>query len=678
MRFIQKNRDILVLLAVILTVLAGTFSSCSTQKKISNIQNRQLGAQIQLPDESNRPAQFRQIDTTYHEDKDTITINIDGHEMVLMKAVLDDETGEMVAAQQLRAAVVTARFRNVAERHGKIDLEFQILVPKEMQDPKWQLRFHPDMFIMQDSIRLDDVIITGEEYRRAQLRGYQQYERFLSRIINDTTKFIDQRNLEIWLSRNLPQIYIFKTDSSYVSDEQFKSYCGVTEMQAVDHYTNKFAKRLNQRRKDNRGKMYRKYVKVPISVEHIRLDTIIRTDDGDFIYNYIQTIQTRKGLKKVDIVLSGEIFESDRRLYTIPRTEPLTFYISSLSAFVNNKERYLTKVIERRAEANAAWNIDFKVGKADIEEDLADNRRQIENIKYNLRNLMDNQTFDIDSITISAFASPEGSEAANTELSRRRAKSVGDYFNRFVKTVQDSIRREAGMAIVIGDDMSEGGMKSAAQLQDIRFLSSTGGENWFLLDNLVENDSTLTREQKDKYFSLGKIAANVDNRERLMTAEPSYRYIREELYPRLRTVQMRFLLHRKGMVKDTVHTTVLDTTYMNGVQAIRDRDYETAVKLLMPYNDYNTAIAYVSLDRNYSAMSILKDLPKTAQVNYMLAVLYARDGKVQQAIECYLTSCKQEPAYVHRGNLDPEIAELIRNYGLNKQNDEDDMGDLGF
>lgn len=678
MRFIQRNRDTIILLVAIFAVLAGTFSSCGTQKKISNIQNRQLGAQIQLPDESNRPAQFRQIDTTYHEDKDTITINIDGHEMVLMKAVLDDETGEMVAAQQLRAAVVTARFRNVAERHGKIDLEFQILVPKEMQDPKWQLRFHPDMFIMQDSIRLDDVIITGAEYRKAQLRGYQQYERFLSRIISDTTKFIDQRNLEIWLSRNLPQIYIFKSDSSYVSDEQFTSYCGVTEMQAVDHYTNKFAKRLNQRRKDNRGKMYRKYVKVPINVEHIRLDTIIQTDDGDFIYNYIQTIETRKGLKKVDIVLSGEIFESDRRLYTIPRTEPLTFYISSLSAFVNNKERYLTKVIERRAEANAAWNIDFKVGKADIEEDLADNRRQIENIKYNLRNLMDNQTFDIDSITISAFASPEGSEAANTELSRRRAKSVGDYFNRFVKTVQDSIRREAGMAIVIGDDMSEGGMKSAAQLQDIRFLSSTGGENWFLLDNLVENDSTLTREQKDKYFSLAKIAANVDNRERLMAAEPSYRHIREELYPRLRTVQMRFLLHRKGMVKDTVHTTVLDTTYMNGVQALRDRDYETAVKLLMPYNDYNTAIAYVSLDRNYSAMSILKDLPKTAQVNYMLAVLYARDGKVQQAIECYLTSCKQEPAYVHRGNLDPEIAELIRNYGLNKQDDEDDMGDLGF
>ena len=34
------------------------------------------------------------------------------------------------------------------------------------------------------------------------------------------------------------------------------------------------------------------------------------------------------------------------------------------------------------------------------------------------------------------------------------------------------------------------------------------------------------------------------------------------------------------MVKDTVHTTELDSLYMRGVQAIRDRDYETAISIL--------------------------------------------------------------------------------------------------
>ena len=673
MRLTACNKDKIVLLALALAIPAGPFCSCGTQRKLAAMQEKNLTARIQLPDEQSRAASFRQIDTSYHEDRDTITVNIDGHDMILMKAVLDDETGEMVAAQQLRAAVVTARFRNVAERHGKIDLEFQIIVPREMQDPDWQLRFHPDMYMLGDSIRLDDVLITGSRYREGQLRGYQQYERFLSRIVNDSTAFIDQRNLEIWISRNLPKLYAFRNDSSYVSDEQFRSYCGVSERQAIDHYTNKFAKRLNNRRKSNRERMFNRYVKVPVQVEHIRLDTIMRNADGDFVYNYIQTIGTRKALKKVDIVLSGEIYEADRRLYMIPRTEALSFYVSSLSSFVDEKEKYLTTVVERRVEANASWYIDFKMGRDDIDETLPGNAGQIENIKMNLRSLIENRTFDLDSITISAYASPEGSETANENLAKRRAGSAVNYFNAYVRHVQDSIRRESGFTIIIGEDMNEAGMESAAQLQDIRFISSTGGENWFLLDNLVENDSFLTREQKDRYFEIGRTASDIDSREKMMASEPTYKYIREELYPMLRTVEFNFFLHRHGMVKDTVHTTVLDTTYMNGVQAVRNRDYETAVKLLMPYNDYNTAIAYVSLDRNESALAILENLPRNAQVNYMLAVVYSRTGRIKDAIQCYLNACKQMPAYIHRGNLDPEIAALIRDYGLNRQEDTGDF-----
>ena len=147
--------------------------------------------------------------------------------------------------------------------------------------------------------------------------------------------------------------------------------------------------------------------------------------------------------------------------------------------------------------------------------------------------------------------------------------------------------------------------------------------------------------------------------------------MREQLYPRLRTVKFAFHLHRKGMVKDTVHTTELDSVYMRGVQAIRDRDYETALTLLRPYNDYNTAIAYVSLDYNASAMAILRQLEPTAQVNYMLAVLYSRRGDDQNAVQCYMRACRQDPSYVHRGNLDPEISVLIKRYALNKPKEEE-------
>ena len=223
------------------------------------------------------------------------------------------------------------------------------------------------MFVLQDSVRLDDVVVTGADYRRAQLRGYQQYEKFLSRIIDDSLVFVDRRNLEIFIERNIPQVYALKTDSTFVSDEVFASYFGVTEQEAIDHYTNKLRWRRNERRKAARPKMFARYVKVPLVTDGIRLDTVIRADDGTFIYNYVQTINTRPKLRKVDIVLSGEIYEQDRRVYTVPPCDPLTFYISSVSAFADGTERYMTTVISRSVEAAASCNIDFRTGRADID-----------------------------------------------------------------------------------------------------------------------------------------------------------------------------------------------------------------------------------------------------------------------------------------------------------------------
>ena len=126
------------------------------------------------------------------------------------------------------------------------------------------------------------------------------------------------------------------------------------------------------------------------------------------------------------------------------------------------------------------------------------------------------------------------------------------------------------------------------------------------------------------------------------------------------------------MVKDTVETTVIDDVYRDGVQAIRDRDFERAVALLAPYKDYNTAVAYLAVDRNYNALEILERQKKSPEVDYMMAILKSRLGDIQGAVQCYLEACAADRVYVSRGNLDPEISTLIRMYGLNGQDDEDD------
>ena len=638
-------------------------AACSTQKKLERLQKGEgPSAQLSLGRQESFVPQIKNEKVS----RDTLKIkDEDGSEILIMKAVRDEETGEMVAADVLDAAMVTARFRNIAERKGKVDLAFQVIVPASMRDSRWQLRFYPDMYVLEDSIRLEPVVITGQAYRKAQLKGYEHYDKFLSKIIHDTTAFINVRQLEIFLKRNIPQVYAFKTDSTYVSEEEFLSAYGVSERQAIDHYTNKFAKNMNERRKARKDKMYRKYVKAPIVTEGIRLDTVMVNSEGDFIYNYVQTLNTRPKLRRADIVLSGEIYEQEKKLYTIPRSEPLTFYISSIVAFVDNTERYLTKVVERRASANTECRIDFEVGKAEVRPELGENAASISRIEKTLASLLENETFDLDSVVVSATASPEGSYAFNGRLAQKRSEAVSGYFGRYMTHYADSLVDAAGISM----DIEGNDMQYARSVSLIKLTPRCIPENWDDLHTLVEKDVVMNVDQKDDFFRHFK-TKDPDVRESRMRSSDYYKYMKESLYPQLRTVKFNFYLHRKGMVKDTVHTTVIDSTYMRGVQALRDMDYEAALALLRPYEDYNTAVAYMGMERNRNAMRILSKMERTPEINYLLAILHSREGDLDKAVECYMKACRQNHSYVYRGNLDPEISVLIKMYGLNQEEDE--------
>lgn len=659
-------KTIRILWALSVVCCLAFVSSCATQKKLQRLQNGET-PQVQLT-LGNQPDYLPKVDETSSVTRDTLKVkDDDGRELIVMKAIKDEESGEMVATDVIQAAKVTARFRNVAERNGRVDLAFQVIVPQSMRDSRWQLRFYPDMFMLGDSVRLDPVIITGAAYRKAQLRGYQMYEKFLSKIVNDSTKFINVRQLEIFLKRYIPQVFSYKTDTSFVSEQEFYSAYGVSERQAVEHYTNRFAKNLNKRRKAKMDKMHRKYIKSPIVTEGIRLDTVMISDDGEFIYNYVQTINTRPKLKKVDIILSGEIYEQDKRLYNIPRSEPLTFYISSISAFVDNTERYLTKVVERRAMANTESRIDFELGKSDIKPEYGRNLEEIAMIERTLASLVENATYDLDSITVRATASPEGPYAVNRRLAQRRSESVSSWFGKYVKSYRDSLVSARGVFAELGSDSFK---DDSGGLSDVVFTPRCIPENWDDLLTLVASDIVMNDNQKEEFVRICESEKEPDRREVMLRKCTFYNYMKETLYPRLRTEKFNFYLHRKGMVKDTIHTTVVDSLYMEGVQALHDMDYASALSRLLPYGDFNAAVACVGMDRNATAMKILESLPDSDKVNYLMAILYSRAGDYQNAVNHYLKACHQNPSFVFRGNLDPEIYVLIKTYGLNSQEED--------
>ena len=143
---------------------------------------------------------------------------------------------------------------------------------------------------------------------------------------------------------------------------------------------------------------------------------------------------------------------------------------------------------------------------------------------------------------------------------------------------------------------------------------------------------------------------------------PEYNYVRESLYPKLRTVRFDFHLHRRGMVKDTVHTTEIDTAYMSGVEALKQLDYPSAVGLLRPYRDYNSALAFASAGYDHSSWDVLKDLPdNSAKMCYLKALVLSRLGMREEARRKFAAALELDPSMRYRANLDPEMEQVLKN-----------------
>ena len=198
-------------------------------------------------------------------------------------------------------------------------------------------------------------------------------------------------------------------------------------------------------------------------------------------------------------------------------------------------------------------------------------------------------------------------------------------------------------------------------------------EDWAELRRLVVADTLLTRKEELLAVIDSDIAP--DSREwRLRLKYPrEYDRLRKVLYPQMRAVDFRFNLHRRGMRQDTVYTTEVDSNYMRGMELLKRRNYEAALTILRPYEDRNTALAYLSLGYNEAAYRILRNVPDAhsiADVQYMLAVVASRLGDEEQAVQYFLRAVELRQNLKFRGNLDPEISRLIRKYGLFREDFE--------
>ena len=374
---------------------------------------------------------------------------------------------------------------------------------------------------------------------------------------------------------------------------------------------------------------FNRFVKFPYP-EDVRLDSLVESR-STVTYYYSQEVKTDETSKKMLVTLQGQVLAVDDSAYRLPPSDTLSYIVSSMLSFVDTVPRYRIRIVDKYLTVEDRNYIQFFVGDTRVVDTLGDNWRQLDKITGLMRQIVEQQEFWVDTITLTAASSPEGAYAFNDRLSQGRAAALKRYL----------VRRYG---------------KSIDTMLIVRWVA----ENWPELTQRIRTDKSI--ENREAILALIASEKNPDRREQAIRLRfpKEYAYIRSVIYPQLRAVNFRYNLRRKGMVKDTIHTTELDTTYARGVELLQKRKYAKALYILNDYNDRNTVVAHLSLDHNGRAMELLAAMPEDAATEYLRAIACSRLGRKEEGRRHFLEACRLDERMEYRGNLDPEIAELLK------------------
>lgn len=522
-----------------------------------------------------------------------------GRDSIYLLETERDEDGEMTMnGGGIGAVYVVAKSKNVAERNGEISIDFIVSIPADLQDNNYGLRLTP---IIENNSRIEalqPLSIRGELFSALQKRQYWQMNRYLNRLLGDTT------------------------DLSSTTTLAAKYY------RAYNNYTT-----AGERRKAEKLEhTYRQTVAFPY-LNDPRLDSVVLRKEK-IRYYYTQKYRPTKDTRQLKLFFRGQVAAIDRSVYDFRNTDTLTFSVTSMLSLIDPEPRYMIQVIDKYVEVRDRNYITFHVGRSDIIDTLGDNRAQLGKIERLMDTLINQYEFFVDSITITASSSPDGSRILNDRIASARANSIKRHLvSKFGREVDTLIR------------------------------TRSIGEDWTLLKRMIRHNSDVPHwkaitDMIDKSSNL-----DITEQEIRQQYPKEYAYLREVVYPQLRAVDFRYNLRRVDMVKDTIQLTVLDTTYMRGVQELRDREYVKALRTLYDYKCQNLAIVMMSLCYDDAALEILEQLPpaeKNAKTDYLTAIVLSRLNKPHEGLEYYLKAIKADPVLKFRGNLDPEIQLLYK------------------
>lgn len=406
----------------------------------------------------------------------------------------------------------------------------------------------------------------------------------------------------------------------------------------ADRVGGRFSKEYRDSMKNVAERQYRTLVERQDTPDTgIRLDTII--DKGNvFEYHYRHSFPTNDMATKLKLYFDAYVMDLNESSYALAQGDTLSYFISSMMQFLDRTPRYRRKLIYRRVTESLTADILFHVGRHEVIDTLGNNAQEFERIRTKMKEINEGNEFVIDSIVLTASCSPEGSAATNALLARNRSEALKAHLAKVLATNPEAVD----------------GLRTHSVPED-----------WARTREMVRTSREV--READAIIRIIDTVEDLDEREARIRGEypDDYGYIREHIYPALRHVDFNFCLARRNMVEEYKYSDVIDTDYADALKLMDRRKYKEAMAKLMEYEDWNAAICFMSLGYNQRAYDLFAKEKETADREYMMAILAARLGRHQEAVERYIRCCKLDESKIMRGELDPEISELIKKYNLN-------------
>lgn len=309
------------------------------------------------------------------------------------------------------------------------------------------------------------------------------------------------------------------------------------------------------------------------------------------------------------------------------------YIIKAQVAYVQPK----AEAVKNRA-VEAESFLDFAVSKTDIRPDFGNNRAELNKIDQLVGDLTSSEGLIINGISITGYASPEGSLELNKRLSEGRARALQDYL-----ITRYDIPRKHYSVIFGGEDWD--GLARLVTASDMRY-------KYDVLD-IIENVSI----EKGRETKIMKLAGG----------EP-YRYMLAQMFPRLRRVVLKAdyevrdfslseavqIIKRRPQDLSLNEMYLVANTYQRGSNDFNEV-FETAVRMFP--NDQtanqNAAAAAISRQDFVSAEKYLSKVNvkgSSAEYNNNMGVLMMLKGDYTKA-ESMLKTAIQEGSAEAKSNL---------------------------